>query len=81
VRTSIREVAELLIDITGADVGIRYEPSGLTFVKNRIGSPVRATADLGFVAKVGLKDGLESLVEWRTSHKAEVASRRARGRP
>src|SRR5579875_3227455 len=37
-RTSIKEVAGLLLEITGSDVGIRYEPQGVTFVKNRIGS-------------------------------------------
>ena len=35
VRTSIQELAELVLEITGSDVGIRYEPAGLTFVKNR----------------------------------------------
>ncbi len=78
-RTTIEEVAELLIEITGADVGIRYEPAGLTFVKNRIGSPERAAREIGFEAKIGLKEGLTSLVEWRSAHKAEVESRRARG--
>ena len=80
VRTTIREVAELLIDITGANVGIRYEPGGLTFVKNRIGSPDRAVTEIGFQAKIGLKEGLSSLVEWRNSHKAEVAARRSKDR-
>jgi UDP-glucose 4-epimerase len=41
-----------------------------------VGSPVKAERDLGFVAKVELRDGLQRLIEWRNSHKEEVARRR-----
>ena len=77
-RTSVAELARLVLDITGSDMGIRYEPGGATFVKNRVGSPDRASAELGFNAKIGLEEGLRSLIEWRTAHKEEVESRRAR---
>jgi UDP-glucose 4-epimerase len=77
-RTSIKEVAELLIELTGTSRGIRYEPAGLTFVKNRIGSPVKARREIGFSAAVPLVDGLRSLIEWRCSHIEEVAARRER---
>lgn len=77
VRTSIKEVAELLLELTGSDVGIRYEPQGVTFVKNRIGSTERARAKIGFEADTPLDEGLRTLVEWRTAHKAEVEARRA----
>ncbi len=75
-RTSVAELAQLLLEVTGSDVGIRYEPGGVTFVKNRVGSPVRASQEIGFTAGVGLREGLVSLVEWRKAHKAEVAARR-----
>jgi len=78
-RTSIAELADLLLKVTGSDVGIRHEPGGLTFVKNRVGSPTRAVDEIGFRASVDLADGLRSLVEWRDNHKSEVASRRAKG--
>jgi UDP-glucose 4-epimerase len=77
IRTSIREVAELLLAITGSDVGIRYEPQGVTFVKNRIGSTERARDEIGFEAQVPLEEGLRTLVEWRSANKAEVEARRA----
>lgn len=77
-RTTIKEVAELLLELTGSSVGTRYEPAGLTFVRNRIGSPDRAREEIGFEASVPLKEGLGSLIEWRSSHKAEVESRRAK---
>ena len=76
-RTSLRELAELVLELTGADVGIRYEPQGLTFVKNRIGDPTAAARDLGYTAEVGLEEGLRDLVAWRASHREEVARRRA----
>jgi UDP-glucose 4-epimerase len=78
VRKSIRQIAEMLLDITGSDVGIRYEPEGVTFVKNRIGDPQRAADELGFTASVPLDEGLRSLIDWRSRHKDEVAARRER---
>jgi UDP-glucose 4-epimerase len=76
VRTTIKELAEALLEITGSDVGIRYEPEGVTFVKNRIGSTERAESEIGFRAQTGLEDGLRALVEWRRSHMDDVAARR-----
>ena len=76
-RTTIKEVAELLLELTGSDLPLRYEPAGLTFVKNRIGSPERARRDIGFDASVPLREGLRQLIEWRRTHIAEVDARRA----
>jgi UDP-glucose 4-epimerase len=75
-RTSLRELAEIVLRITGSDVGIRYEPQGLTFVKNRIGDPTAATRDLGYTSSVELEDGLRELVAWRRGHLDQVARRR-----
>jgi UDP-glucose 4-epimerase len=72
VRTTILEVAQALLEITGSDVGIRHEPAGLTFVKNRIGDPERAARELGFRATVPLEQGLRELIRWRTEHSAKV---------
>ena len=79
-RTSLRELAELLLERTGADTGIRFEPEGISFVKNRIGSPDLAAADLGFRAETTLGDGLDRLIEWRKAHKDEVEARREQAR-
>jgi UDP-glucose 4-epimerase len=78
VRTSLKELAEIVLDITGSEAGIQYEPQGLTFVKNRIGDPTNATEDLGYTYSVGLEEGLRELVDWRRSHLDEVAARRAK---
>jgi UDP-glucose 4-epimerase len=77
VRTTIKEVAELLLEVTGSAAGIRYEPEGVTFVKNRIGSADRARREIGFEARVPLEEGIQALVDWRNAHKAEVDARRA----
>lgn len=77
-RTTIKEVAELLLELTGSDLPLRYEPAGLTFVKNRIGSPERARRDIGFEAAVSLREGLSHLIDWRRTHIAEVEARRSR---
>lgn len=80
VKTSIKEVAELVLEITGSPLKIRYEPAGQTFVKNRVGCPKKAQAELGFKAQLPLRDGLEELIKWRNSHKAEVERRRREAR-
>jgi UDP-glucose 4-epimerase len=72
-RTSLRELAELILEITGSSLPIQYEPQGKTFVTNRIGSTEKAERDLGFRTTIELRDGLERLIEWRESHKAIVA--------
>jgi UDP-glucose 4-epimerase len=76
IRTTIKELAETLLQITGSDVGIRYEPEGQTFVRNRIGSTEQAEGEIGFRATTDLEDGLRALVEWRSAHMDDVAARR-----
>jgi UDP-glucose 4-epimerase len=76
IQTTIKELTEIILEITGFDFEIQYEPEGTSFVKNRVGCPKRAEAEIGFKAQVGLKEGLEKLIEWRKSHKEEVLRRR-----
>jgi UDP-glucose 4-epimerase len=76
-RTSLRELAELILEITGSDLDIQYEPQGKTFVTNRIGSTAKAEKEIAFRTTVELRDGLERLIEWRDSHKQQVAERAA----
>ena len=76
-RTSLKELAELLLEITSCNKTINYSPrSQATLVRNRIGCPKRASKEIGFDAKLDLRQGLNRLVEWRASHKAEVEARR-----
>jgi UDP-glucose 4-epimerase len=76
-RTSLKELAEKLIALTGCKHPIKYAPrSQATLVRNRIGSAKRAAAEIGFDAKVSLEDGLRELIAWRKSHIEEVEVRR-----
>lgn len=76
-RTSLKELAELLLEITDCKEPINYAPrSQATLVRNRIGSPIKAAAEIGFSATIDLREGLRQLIDWRASHKAEVMSRR-----
>ena len=76
-RTSLKELAEMLLQSAEASEPINYAPrSQATLVRNRIGSPEKATAEIGFTASIDLSEGLKRLIDWRASHKAEVAARR-----
>lgn len=78
-RTSLKEIAEKLLALTGSNQPIRYAPrSQATLVRNRIGSPVRARKEIGFDADIALDDGLQRLIVWRKAHKEQVAQRRAK---
>lgn len=78
-RTSLKEVAEMLLNLTGCNQPIQYAPrSQATLVRNRIGCPKRASAEIGFTADIPLEEGLRRLIDWRRSHIEQVASRRAR---
>lgn len=80
-RTTLREVAEMLLQLTGSNQEIQFAPrSQATLVRNRIGSPERASAEIGFTAEVDLEEGLRRLIEWRAAHKEQVEQRRARAR-
>jgi UDP-glucose 4-epimerase len=74
--TSLKELCQLLLDLKGSDLGIHYEPAGLTFVTNRIGCPKAASTDLGFEWTIDLKDGLQALIDWRNNDRAAVQARR-----
>jgi len=76
-RTSLKELAELILDITGCSKPINYAPrSQATLVRNRVGCPKQASAEIGFTAHLDLRAGLKQLIEWRANHKAEVEVRR-----
>ena len=76
-RTSLKELAEMLLVLTGCAKPINYAPrSQATLVRNRVGSAKRASGEIEFTARVELMEGLKSLIEWRASHKTEVEARR-----
>ena len=76
IKTSIRELTEIIIKISGSSLPIQYEPAGMTFVTNRVGDPTSAKRDLGFTWSVDLNDGLSRLIEWRKANMCEVEQHR-----
>jgi UDP-glucose 4-epimerase len=65
VKTTIRELVDLLLEITGSDLEPEYRPQEQMFVTHRVGSTEKAERLLGFRATVPLESGLRSVVEWR----------------
>lgn len=76
IKTSIKELTELILKINGSDLPIQYEPAGQTFVTNRVGDPSAVERDLNFKWKVDLEEGLKELIKWRRSHIEEVEARK-----
>ena len=69
----------MIVELTDCKHPINFaERSQATLVRNRIGCPERAKAEIGFDAKMNLRQGLQALIEWRAAHKAEVEARRAK---
>jgi UDP-glucose 4-epimerase len=70
-RTTLKQLVETLLKLTGADVPIRYAPaSQATFVRNRIGCPQKAREEIGYVSQIDLVEGLGKLIKWRNAHRA-----------
>jgi len=69
-RTTLKELAELLLELTGSNRGITYAPSNqAALVRNRIADTAFTSKDLGFTAEIKLREGLRRLIEWRTFKK------------
>ncbi|MEA2748777.1 MAG: UDP-glucose 4-epimerase, partial [Myxococcales bacterium] len=73
VQTTITELVDQLLAITGSDDEPLYLPQEQKFVTNRVGDPRLAREQLGFVADVELADGLRSVVDWRAATVAAEA--------
>ena len=76
IRTTIKALAEMILELTHSDQSIQYEPSGTTFVKNRIGCPKKSSCEIDFNASTHLRQGLQQLIQWRNSHLNQVKERR-----
>jgi nucleoside-diphosphate-sugar epimerase len=61
---SVREVAEKLIEITGADVEPQYDTSQRVLMMRRVGTNMRAKEKLGWQISIDLDEGLRDTVDW-----------------
>lgn len=69
VQTKIKELCDLILQLRGSKLSVLYRPYSpedvRQLVQNRIGSPDKATRDLGFTYQDDLTTGLQNLIEWR----------------
>jgi len=66
VETTMRDLAALLLRLTGSSVGMEFKPQPAgALPARRVGDPRRARELLGFEAATRLEDGVRKLIEWR----------------
>ena len=65
VETSLKGLAEALLEAMGSDLGVEHGPArAVNGVTRRLASTEAATRDLGFTASIDLTEGLRQLVDW-----------------
>ena len=73
VQTSIKELCDLILELKKSDLKVTYKPysadDARALVQNRIGSAVKAKAEIGFEYKYSLSEGLLRLIDWREMNK------------
>jgi UDP-glucose 4-epimerase len=69
--TTINELVDMLLGLTGSHLEPEYHPQAQSFVTHRIGSTDKAESLLGFKAKTPLLEGLRRVVEW---HKSQLTA-------
>ena len=62
ISTTIAELVERLLALTGSDLRPEYLPEQEMFVRTRVGSTEAAEQAIGFRAQVGLEEGLASFL-------------------
>lgn len=75
VQTSIRQLCDLILELRQSDLQVTYRPyspeDARRLVQNRIGCPKRAAHELGFAHRIGLREGLQRLIDWRAAHRLQ----------
>ena len=73
VETTMRDLAALLLRLTGSSVGMEFKPQPEgALPARRVGDPRRAAELLGFKAETTLEAGVQRLIEWRREVLARV---------
>ncbi|HZC29715.1 MAG TPA: NAD-dependent epimerase/dehydratase family protein, partial [Gaiellaceae bacterium] len=73
VETSIRELADLVAELTGFEREIVWDETMPNGQPRRSLDPSRARELFGFAARTPLRDGLERTIAWYREHAAAVA--------
>ena len=70
VETSVKELAELVNELTGNRAPIDLKPArDWDRSGKRYGDPAKARAELGFAAGTALRDGLANTIDWTRRHR------------
>jgi UDP-glucose 4-epimerase len=73
IQTTLNELSHLLLDIYDSPLQPEYHPArSVNNVQARKASISKSDEMLGFRAKMGLKEGLRALMEWRDEARAEM---------
>ncbi len=73
--TSLLELAQMLIEVMGANVEVEHGPErSVNKVPRRLADTRAARERLGFEAEVDLEEGLRLLVDWWRAERASAAS-------
>jgi len=75
-QTSIKDLTQTLLNITGSDLEIVYQDADQMFVTSRIADVSKAKKELGFEYSIDIEEGLEKLINWRKAHIEQVNKRR-----
>jgi UDP-glucose 4-epimerase len=67
IRTSIKELVDVLLEETGSDIEPEYRADEQMFVTHRVGSTELSEQLTGFRAELPYREGLRSVIEWRRS--------------
>lgn len=66
VKTSLKELAHILMKIKNKNLLIKYIKNKEKFIdRNRVGSTKKAKKDLGFKSRISINDGLKDLIDWK----------------
>jgi UDP-glucose 4-epimerase len=74
VKTTIKQLVDSLLEITGSELEPDYRPQEEMFVTHRVGSTELAEELTGFAAEIPYDEGLRSVVEWRQADRAASAT-------
>jgi len=75
--TSLLDLARALLGVMGSDLAVEHGPErAVNGVVRRLADTSAARRDLGFVAEVGVEEGLRQLVEWWAPLREEIAAGR-----
>ena len=72
IQTSIKKLCDLILEFRESDLKVSFNPysaeDARRLVQNRIGSPKKASDDLGFTYEDDLRSGLLNLIKWRSNN-------------